>query len=336
MAGKWVRVVVVTKGRPVAATPGGYHELNVHTRVIVDEALGRNIEVEIVDPAVGELCLRFGDRRVTTLESLSELTSAVAFRRCDDKLLTRRVLEDAKLPVAAGRPATYDDGDREFLRRHREVVVKPARGEQGRGITVGLTTARSLHRACLFARRYWPEVLIEQRCYGEDLRVVVIDREVIAAAVRRPPAITGDGTSTIAQLIDAYNHQQAQTTGANSVIPIDDVTRDTVHGAGYADLDGVLPAGETLIVRGTANVHTGGTITDVTEKIHPDLAQLAVSAAAAVGLPVAGIDLIVDALDRPDGVIIEVNEQPGLGNHEPRPTAARFIDLLFPETGRGG
>ena len=318
----------------MAAPPGGYHELNIHTRVIVDEALSRNIEVEIVDPAVGELCLRFGNRRVTTLESLSELTSAVAFRRCDDKLLTRRVLEDAKLPVPAGRVATYDDGDREFLRRHREVVVKPARGEQGRGITVGVTTARSLRRACLFARRYWPEVLIERRCHGEDLRVVVIDGAVVAAAVRRPPTVTGDGTSTIAQLIDAYNHQQAQTTGANSVIPVDDVTRDTVQGAGYAGLDQLLPADETLVVRGTANVHTGGTITDVTDNVHSDLAQLAVSAAAAVALPVAGIDLIVDALDRPDGVIIEVNEQPGLGNHQPRPTAAHVLDLLFPETRR--
>ncbi|HEX3539351.1 MAG TPA: hypothetical protein VHT75_02800 [Acidimicrobiales bacterium] len=318
----------------MATSPGGYRELNIHTRVIVDEALDRNIEVEIVDPAVGELCLRYGNRRVTTLESLSELTSAVAFRRCDDKLLTRRVLEDAKLPVAPGRMATYDDGDREFLRRHREVVVKPARGEQGRGITVGVTTARSLHRACLFARRYWPEVLIEQRCHGEDLRAVVIDGAVVAAAVRRPPAVTGDGTSTIAQLIDAYNRRQARTTGANSVIPVDEVTGDTVRGAGYAGLDRVLPAGETLIVRGTANVHTGGTITDVTAEVHPDLAQLAVSAAAAVGLPVAGIDLIVDALESPDGVIIEVNEQPGLANHDPHPTAARFIDLLFPETRR--
>jgi GNAT-family acetyltransferase (TIGR03103 family) len=324
----------VTEGGPVATEPGGYQELNSHTRVIVDEALARDIEVEIVDPAAGEVRLRLGERRVTTLESLSELTSAVAFRRCDDKLLTRRVLDDAKLPIAAGRPATFDDGDRDFLRRYRDLVVKPARGEQGRGVTVGVTTARSLRKACNYARRYWPEVLLEHRRQGEDIRAVVIDGEMVAAAVRRPPAVTGTGTATLAQLIESYNGERTEATGANSTIPMDDVTRDMARAAGFADLGEVVPRGVVVTVRGTANVHTGGTISDVTDDLHPDLAQLAVLAAAAVDLPVAGVDLIVDALDGPEGVIIEVNEQPGLANHGPRPTAARFVDLLFPETRR--
>jgi GNAT-family acetyltransferase (TIGR03103 family) len=332
---EWVRVGVVTKGEPVDSEPGGYQELNSHTRIIVDEAVARDIEVEIVDPATGELCLRLGDRRVTTLESLSELTSAVAFRRCDDKLLTRRVLEDAKLPVAPGREATFDDADRAFLRRYHDLVVKPARGEQGRGITVGVTTPQGLRRARNYARRHWPEVLLEQRCHGEDLRVVVIAGEMVAAAVRRPPVVTGTGTETVAELIDAYNRHRSTSIGANSVVPLDDdVTRDTLRAAGFPDPNQVVPAGVAVTVRGTANVHTGGTITDVTDDLHPDLAQLAVSATLAVDLPVAGVDLIVDALDGPTGVIIEVNEQPGLANHEPRPTAARFVDLLFPETRR--
>jgi D-alanine-D-alanine ligase-like ATP-grasp enzyme len=87
-----------------------------------------------------------------------------------------------------------------------------------------------------------------------------------------------------------------------------------------------------LVVGRTANVHTGATIEDVTADLHPALADLAIAATAAVGLPVAGVDLIVDSPDKPDGTVIEVNEQPGLANHEPQPTAARFIDLLFPET----
>ena len=107
--------------------PRGYGELNRHTRVIVDEALARGISVEVVDPTLGELCLRFGGRSVVTLESLSELTSAVAFRRCDDKLLTRQVLQRAGLPVAAGQAATSDAADQAFLDHHRDLVVKPAR-----------------------------------------------------------------------------------------------------------------------------------------------------------------------------------------------------------------
>ena len=85
----------------------------------------------------------------------------------------------------------------------------------------------------------------------------------------------------------------------------------------------------------TANVHTGATIEDVTADLHPALVDLAVAATEVIGLPVAGVDLIVDSVDKPDGTIIEVNEQPGLANHEPHPTAARFVDLLFPSTAEG-
>jgi len=325
---------VGTTGAALPA-PSGYEELNRHTRVIVDEALARGVSVEVVDPALGELCLRFGGRSVITLESLSELTSAVAFRRCDDKLLTRQVLQRAGLPVAAGQAATSDAADRAFLDQHCDLVVKPARGEQGRGITVGVTTPEELHGAGDLARRHWPQVLLEKRCDGEDLRVVVIDHEVVAAAVRRPPLVTGDGATTLRKLIARYNCERVEATGASSVVPLDDLTLDTLSAAGFDDLESVVPDGVSVTVRRTANVHTGGTIDDVTEVLHEGLGQLAVAAAEAVDLPVAGVDLIISAVDDPDGIIIEVNEQPGLANHEPRPTAQRFVDLLFPETVSG-
>jgi GNAT-family acetyltransferase (TIGR03103 family) len=315
-------------------SPGGYEQLNRHTRVIVDEALARGVAVEIVDPGLGELCLRWGGRQITTLESLSELTTAVAFRRCDDKVHTRRVLQAAGLPIAAGQVATFGPADTEFLERHADLVVKPARGEQGRGITVGVTTGEALARARDVARRHWPEVLLEERCRGEDLRVIVIDREVVAAAVRRPPTVTGTGSRTLADLSGEFSADRVIATGAHSTVPLDDVTRDTLRDAGYDGLEDIPPPGEVVMVRKTANVHTGGTIADVTDELHPELRTLAIAAAVAVDLPVAGIDLIVEAVGAPGAVIIEVNEQPGLANHDPRPTAARFLDLLFPETRR--
>lgn len=318
----------------MAAEAAGYAALNRHTRVIVDEARARGVAVEVVDPKLGELCLRFGGRTVTTLESLSELTTAVAFRRCDDKLLTRRVLHDAGLPIAPGKAATFDNADLDFLAVHRDLVVKPARGEQGRGITVGVTTPEDLRRAGDQAQRHWPEVLLEKRCEGDDLRVVVIDGQVVAAAVRRPPSVTGTGTQPLGELIAELNRVRTATTGANTVVPLDEITRATVGVAGFASLDQVVPAGLVLVVRGTANVHTGGTIVDVTDLLHDDLGEMAVAAARAVDLPVAGVDLLITAVDAPDAVVIEVNEQPGLANHEPRPTAQRFVDLLFPETVR--
>jgi D-alanine-D-alanine ligase-like ATP-grasp enzyme len=109
------------------------------------------------------------------------------------------------------------------------------------------------------------------------------------------------------------------------------VTIATVRDAGY-EMDNVLPHGKELQVRLTANLHTGGTIHDVTEILHPELIEAAVRASHALSIPVVGLDLMVLSPDKPDHVFIEANERPGLANHEPQPTAQRFIDLLFPST----
>ncbi len=312
--------------------PEGYDRLNRYTRIIVDEALRRGIQVEVLDPRLGELALGLGTRRVTTIESLSELTSAVAFRRCDHKLHTRRVLEEAGLRIPAGRAATFDDGDLEFLARWEEIVVKPARGEGGHGITVGVVDAGGLAAALETARAVWPEVLLEQRSPGEDLRIVVIGEEVVAASVRRPPQVVGTGEDTVAGLVAALSADRAQATGGASQIPLDAMTIAVIESQGR-HVDAVLPRGEVVVVRRTANLHTGGTIHDVTDELHPDLGAVAVAAAAAIGIPVLGLDLMVPAVSGPEYVIIEANEQPGLANHEPRPTAQRFLDLLFPPDG---
>ena len=110
---------------------------------------------------------------------------------------------------------------------------------------------------------------------------------------------------------------------------MDVVTETTVREAGYS-FDDVLDEGERLRVRRTANLHQGGTIHDVTATVHPELCRVAVTSAEAIGIPVTGIDLLVPDVTRPDYVFIEANERPGLANHEPQPTAAAFIDFLFP------
>jgi GNAT-family acetyltransferase (TIGR03103 family) len=309
----------------------GLDDLNPYARIIADEALRRGVAVEVLDARAGEMRLSHGGRSIVTRESLSELTTAVAMSRCDDKRHTRRILARAGLPVAAGRDATFDGADHEFLAEVGEVVVKPARGEQGRGITVGVTTKHDLDNALAVARSFCPEVLIEERITGDDLRIVVIDHEVVAAAVRRPASVVGDGRHTVRELVEAQSRRRAAATGGESAIPLDDETARTVAAAGWS-LDDVLGHGERLTVRRTANLHTGGTIHDVTAQLHPDLAAAAVAASQAIDIPVTGLDMIVRSPDEPGGVLIEANERPGLANHEPQPTAERFIDLLFPTT----
>ena len=312
--------------------PETVEDLNPYARIIADEAMRRGIWVEVLDAETGEIRLTHGGRSVITRESLSEFTSAIAMCRCDDKRLTRRLVSEAGITVPRARLATFDDGDHAFLKEVGEVVVKPTRGEQGKGITVGVVADNGpddLAAALARARNYYPEVLIEERVVGDDLRLVVIDGRVVAAALRMPPEILGTGDHTVRDLIAAESRRRSAATGGESRIPIDDITEATVAEAGWT-LDDVLPQGTRLRVRRTANLHQGGTIHDVTAQVNPELCRVAVSAAEAIGIPVTGIDLLVPDVTGAEYAFIEANERPGLANHEPQPTAAAFVDYLFP------
>jgi GNAT-family acetyltransferase (TIGR03103 family) len=312
--------------------PETVDDLNPYARIIADEAIRRGIWVEVLDAEAGEIRLSHGGRSVITRESLSEFTSAIAMCRCDDKRLTRRLVSEAGINVPRARLATFDDGDFEFLKDVGEVVVKPTRGEQGKGITVGVTVehgAGELAAAVARAREEFPEVLIEQRMTGNDLRLVVIDGRVVAAALRLPPEVIGTGEHSVRDLIVGESRRRSAATGGESRIPLDAVTEATVAEYGWK-LDDVLPQGMRLRVRHTANLHQGGTIHDVTTDVNQELCRVAVTAAEAIGIPVTGIDLLVPDVTGQEYAFIEANERPGLANHEPQPTAAAFVDYLFP------
>jgi GNAT-family acetyltransferase (TIGR03103 family) len=335
-----VPAVCVKRKNPIntplfAARPPGLEELNPYATIIAEEALRRGIRVEVTDAEWGEIRLSVGGRTVVTRESLSEFTTAVAMSRCDDKRVTRRIMERAGVRIA--RAALACDGEvgdaAALMREVGEVVVKPARGEQGRGITVGVRDEAGLEKAVALALQFCPDVLVEELVSGDDLRVIVIDRAVVAAAVRRPAEVVGDGRHTVTELVRSTSRRRERATGGESSIPLDDTTAEVVRDAGWA-MDDVPPSGERIRVRRTANLHTGGTIDDVTDLLHPEIAAASVRAAAALDIPVTGLDFLVPDVSGPDYVFIEANERPGLANHEPQPVAERFVDLLFPETRR--
>lgn len=302
---------------------------NPYARIIIDEARRRGIGVEAIDAEGGFFRLTHGGRSIACRESLSELTSAVAMSICDDKAVTRRIVERAGVAVPDETEATSREAVAAFLARHGAIVVKPARGEQGRGVAVGIRGVEEAMAAIERARRHCDRVLVEQFVKGEDLRLIVIDYRVVAAAVRRPARVVGDGRSTIRALIEHQSRRRAAATGGESRIPVDEETERCLAEAGFG-LDDVADLGKELQVRRAANLHTGGTIHDVTDGLHPALAEAAVRAAWAIGIPVTGIDFVVRSPRAPDYVFVEANERPGLANHEPQPTAERFVDLLFP------
>ncbi len=305
--------------------------LNPYARIIIREAQKRGIYVDVLDPEGGYFELSFGGRSIVCRESLSELTTAVAMSRCDDKSTTHRVLRQAGLRVPEQVKVKDEHQALAFLEDHQSVVVKPARGEQGAGISVDIRDLDALRRAIDDARSLCDTVIVEEYVSGADLRIIVIGEDVVAAAERRPAQVLGNGRDSVKTLIEKQSRRREAATGGESKIALDGETKRCVEEAGYS-LESVLPENERLVVRKTANLHTGGTIHDVTDKLHPTLRTAAVDAARALDIPVTGLDLIVPATDGPDYAIIEANERPGLANHEPQPTAERFIDLLFPQT----
>ncbi|MHA6493798.1 N-acetylglutaminylglutamine synthetase [Pseudomonas borbori] len=309
--------------------PGPEADLNPYARIIVDEARRRGIEVQVDDAEAGLFTLSHGGRRIRCRESLSDLTSAVSMTLCQDKRLTNRTLARAGLSLPAQRLAGSAEENAAFLAEHGSVVVKPVDGEQGQGVSVDLRSPAEIQAAIERAQPFDNRVLLESFHQGLDLRILVIGFEVVAAAIRRPAEVVGDGRHSIGELIDAQSRRRQAATGGESRIPKDAETLRTLHAAGV-DYESILPAGQRLAVRKTANLHTGGCLEDVTEILHPTLAEAAVKAARALDIPVVGLDLLVPAADQPDYVFIEANERAGLANHEPQPTAERFIDLLFP------
>nr|WP_298109242.1 N-acetylglutaminylglutamine synthetase [uncultured Pseudomonas sp.] len=309
--------------------PGPHTDMNPYARIIVDEALRRGIEVQVDDSEAGLFTLSQGGRRIRCRESLTDLTSAVSMTLCQDKRLTHRALARAGLHLPAQRLAGNAEENAAFLAEHGSLVVKPVDGEQGQGVAVDLRSPAEVQAAIERAQPFDSRVLLESFHPGLDLRILVIGFEVVAAAIRRPAEVIGDGRHSIGELIDAQSRRRQAATDGESRIPKDTETLRTLHAAGV-DYDSVLPQGQRLAVRKTANLHTGGSLEDVTEILHPTLADAAVKAARALDIPVVGLDLLVPAADQADYVFIEANERAGLANHQPQPTAERFIDLLFP------
>ena len=306
-------------------------KLNIYAQIIVDEARRRGIQVEVEDAEAGLFRLSHGGRAIACRESLSDLTSAVALSRCDDKRLTHRLLAQAGLRLPDQVTVTDDRRRADFCSRHDRIVVKPARGEQGQGVAVDLRSEEDVIAAIRNAEAICDSVILEEYVEGQDLRVIVMNDQVVAAALRKPPTIKGDGEATVSELIEKLSRRRVAATAGESSIPMDDETFRCVQTAGHQMTD-ILPEGARITVRRTANLHTGGTIHDVTDILHDDLREAAIRAAKKLEVPVVGMDFVVQSPERADYVVIEANERPGLANHHPQPTAERFIDLLFPQT----
>ena len=321
--------------------------LGPSTGAIVSAAVARGIPFRRLTQ--GSL-VQFGwgskQKRIQAAET--SFTSAIAEAIAQDKELTKNLLHASGVAVPYGRPVEdEDDAWAAAQEVGLPVVVKPQDGNQGKGISVNLTSEEQVRKAYRVAIEFRDDIMVEKYLPGHDWRLLVIGDKLIAAARRDPPLVIGDGTHTVRELVDIVNSDPRRSDGhATSLTKIrfDEIALARLAEQGYT-ADSVPPRGVRVILRNNANLSTGGTATDVTDDVHPDLAAAAVAAAQTVGLDIAGIDVVCDTILKPledqGGGIVEVNAAPGLRMHldpsfgKGRDVGKAIIDMMYKDGSNG-
>ncbi|OGX88433.1 cyanophycin synthetase [Hymenobacter lapidarius] len=312
------------------------------TYSIVAEAASRNIPYIALKHS-NIIQLGYGVNQKRIWATTTSYTSHAGVEVAGNKNRTKDMLKDAGVPVPRGTTVYSEDGLRDAIDELGfPIVTKPLNGNHGKGATIHITNWNDAAEGLKAAQVYSRAVIVEQFIEGFDFRLLVVNGKLIAAAKRTPAAVTGDGSSTIQQLIDAVNKDPRRGVGHEKVltaIKADKHTLDILTSKELT-LESVLPADETLYLKSTANISTGGTATDVTDLMHPYNVLLAERVAGIVGLDICGIDLmatdIAVPLNESRGAVIEVNAAPGFRMHIapaeglPRNVAAPVVDMLFP------
>ena len=314
------------------------------TQAILDEAVSRDIPwIRLNKHSLVQLGQGVHAKRIRA--TMTSETSSIAVDIASDKDLTTRLLGAAGLPVPKQESVrTVDQAVRAANRIGYPVVVKPLDGNHGRGVCLDLMDEADVREAFVTAesesRRGW--VIVESLVVGKDYRCLIIDGRMAAIAERVPASVTGDGTSTIEQLVDTANADPRRGVGHEKVltrIKIDDAAVARVKDQGFEMTD-VPPEGQMVKLALTGNMSTGGISIDRTFEAHPENIEIAEEAARMIGLDIAGIDFICPDITEPvretGGAICEVNAAPGFRMHthptigEPQFIAKPVVDMLFP------
>ncbi|HVE72296.1 MAG TPA: cyanophycin synthetase [Thermoanaerobaculia bacterium] len=318
------------------------NSLGPSTKSIVDAAVRRDIPWIRLDEA-NMVQLGYGANAKKIQATIASTTRYLGVEIAGDKDKTKAILGFHGVPVPRGDATRHLDTAIEIANRIGwPVVVKPLDASHGRGIVTNIHDEAELRIAFDEAKHYRQSVIVERFLQGKDFRLLVIDQKFVAAAERVPAHVIGDGTHTISQLVDLANQDPRRGEGHEKVltrIEIDSATLRLLDLRGMT-IASVPPEGEVVQLKTTANLSTGGTSVDVTDRIHPANIELAERIAALVGLDIAGIDVVAPSVETPvaenGGGIVEVNAAPGFRMHlaptegKPRPVGEAVMDMLFP------
>ena len=297
--------------------------MGTSTAAVVNAAQARGIPTVRLTDEANLFQLGWGSRQKRLQATVTGATSTIAVGIASNKQLTKTLLEQGGIPVPKGGVVTtVDDAVALATRLRFPVTVKPLDANQGKGVTTECIDADGVRTAFEFARQYGRRIIVERFISGRDYRLLVTGNKLAAASLRRPPSVTGDGQSTVQELVDLENRNPARGEGHANILTklrLDDLALALLAEQGLT-LDSVVPAGVEVRLRGNANLSTGGTAEDVTDLVHPATREMCIRAAQIIGLDVAGIDVIcgdiAQCLRTQRGGLIEVNAAPGIRMHE--------------------
>ena len=312
------------------------------TGSIVDEAVARDIPyIRLNDESLVQL--GYGKNQVRFRATMTDRTSSIAVDLAGNKDETKKMLQEAAIPVAKGMCIKDEsEVDTVIAKVGFPLVFKPLDGNHGKGASINVKTEAEARAAFDHAKKYSRRIIVEKFITGYDFRILVINNKFTAAALREPAHVIGDGVSTIQQLIDTENKDPRRGYGHENVlteISIDKETNDELAKNKYT-LDTILEKSLKCYLKGTANLSTGGTSTDVTDIVHPHNIFIFERISRIIGLDICGVDIMATNLTEPlevtGGVVLEVNAAPGFRMHLapanglPRNVAAPVIDMLYP------
>lgn len=316
--------------------------LGPSTGSIIEEAAARGIPwIRLNKYSLCQLGYGINQKRIQA--TVTSETSSIGVDLASDKEDTKYLLEQAEIPVPKGEIVRSEAGLEDAVKKlGYPVVIKPVNGNHGRGITTDIQNWEEAVTALHAAKEVSRSVIVERFITGEDYRLLVINYKLVAAAKRTPAGVTGDGTSTLQQLIDEVNADPRRGYGHEKVltqISVDEMTKNLIRDAGMT-LDSVLPKGQWMKLKDTANLSTGGTSTDVTDIVHPFNIFMAERISRIIGLDICGIDVMTSDISTPlhetKGAVLEVNAGPGFRMHLapavglPRNVASHVVDMLYP------
>lgn len=321
-------------------------QLKISTRLIAQEAMSRGWGVELVAPGYSYITIthpRFKEP-ILLRSTITPMTSYASGSLCDNKWAFHCSLLNKNIPVPDTIYVAYDTFDKKeigpFLKKHKNVVVKPIDTNHGEGITKDLSNLEAVIEAIEYTKQYSREngCLVQEQRQGDDYRFLVINGKFAAASGRTPAFITGDGLHSVEELIQQKNNDPMR--GEGHTAPLTKINRELVlRYIGHEKLSYRPHKHEIVKLMAVSNLSKGGEAIDITDQVHPELKELACQVANQLGVGVCGVDILTSdpeqSINSGGAVVLEANNSPGIRMHhypslgKKRDVASQILDELI-------